>query len=133
MATRPLIDDQQATDNARELFDEIRTVRQTEYVNNFWRMLAHDPEYARGIWNQLQQTMADGALSPLVKELIYIAVSVTNGCSYCIHSHTAAAKTRGMTDEMHSELLAVIAMAQQTNSLANALQVPVDPCFADPQ
>ena len=91
--------------------------------------MAHDPERAAELWQKLQRVMAPGKLDPLVKEMIYVAVSASNGCSYCVHSHTAAAKNRGMTDEMHSELLAVIAMAQETNSLANSLQVPVDDCF----
>jgi len=129
MGTRPLLDDEAACDKALALFHDIREKRETDYVNNFWRMLAHDPERAEALWNRLQNVMAPGALDPLVKEMIYVAVSVANSCSYCIHSHTAAAKQRGMTPEMHSELLQVIAMASETNSLANALQVPVDECF----
>lgn len=131
MGTRPLLDDDNASPQAVSLFNDLREKRETDYVNNFWRMLANDPAQAEALWNRLQNVMTPGALDPLVKEMIYVAVSVANGCSYCIHSHTAAAKKRGMTPEMHSELLQVIAMASETNSLANALQVPVDECFQE--
>lgn len=129
MATVPLLSDQDAAPAARAVFDDIRTKRQTDYVNNFWRALANDPALLTATWDRLQQVMAPGALDPLVKELIYVAVSVANGCDYCIHSHTAAALARGMTPQMQAELLAVIAMASQTNALATALQVPVDDRF----
>lgn len=129
MSTRPILDDASASIEAQALFDDIREKRETDYVNHFWRILAHDPQQAKDLWERLQNVMAPGHLDPLVKELIYIAVSVSNSCSYCVHSHTAAAKKRGMTEDMHSELLAVIALANETNGLANALQVPVDPCF----
>ena len=111
------------------MFDDIRAKRNTDYVNNFWRALAADPALLRATWERLQAVMGPGALDPLVKEMIYVAVSVTNGCSYCIHSHTAAARAKGMTEAQHGELLAVIAMAAQTNALATALQVPVDARF----
>lgn len=126
MATVPLLGDAQAAPEARAVFDDIRAKRQTDYVNNFWRALAHDPDQLSAVWNRLQTVMAPGALDPLVKEMIYIAVSTANGCSYCVHSHTAAARARGMTSAMHAELLAVIAMAAQTNALATALQVETD-------
>ena len=129
MATLPLLTDEAADPAARAVFDDIRAKRQIEYVNNFWRALAHDPALLQATWDRLQQVMAPGALDPLVKELIYVAVSVTNGCDYCTHSHTAAAKAKGMTPDMHVELLAVIAMAAQTNALATALQVPTDERF----
>ncbi|WP_028029054.1 carboxymuconolactone decarboxylase family protein [Gemmobacter nectariphilus] len=129
MATVPLLSDQDASPDARAVFDDIRAKRQTDYVNNFWRALAHDPDQLSAIWTRLQKVMAPGALDPLVKELIYVAVSTANGCSYCVHSHTAAAKAKGMTPEMHAELLAVIAMASQTNALATALQVETDDRF----
>ncbi len=129
MATVPLLSDDAASPQARAVFDEIRTKRQTDYVNNFWRALAHDPDQLAHVWGRLQQVMTPGALDPLVKELIYVAVSTANGCSYCVHSHTSAAKARGMTPAMHAELLAVVAMAAQTNALATALQVPVDDRF----
>lgn len=131
MGTRPIINDEAASPEALALFNDLREKRETDYVNNFWRMLAHDPEQADALWNRLQKVMSPGALDPLVKEMIYVAVSVANGCTYCIHSHTTAAKKRGMSPEMHSELLQVIAMASETNSLANALQVPVDECFQE--
>ena len=129
MGTLPLLTDDQISPEAQAVFDEIRTLRGTDYVNNFWRALAHDPALLRATWDRLKVVMAPGALDPLVKELLYVAVSVANGCEYCVHSHTAAATAKGMTPEMQGELLAVIGMASQTNALATALQVPVDPMF----
>ncbi len=129
MATLPLLTEAEAGAEALATFDDIREKRHTDYVNNFWRALAHDPAQLKAVWERLQAVMALGALDPLVKEMIYVAVSVANGCSYCIHSHTAAARAKGMTSEMQAELLAVIAMAAQTNALATALQVPVDDRF----
>ncbi len=129
MATVPLLPDAEAGAEALAVFDDIRAKRQTDYVNNFWRALAHDPATLRATWERAQAVMAPGALDPLVKELIYVAVSTANGCSYCVHSHTAAARAKGMTDAMHGEMLAVIATAAQTNALATALQVPVDDRF----
>ena len=129
MATVPLLSDDDAPPEARAVFDAIRAARGTDYVNNFWRALAHDPALLQATWERLGAVMAPGALDPLVKEMIYVAVSTVNGCSYCIHSHTAAAKARGMTSEQHGELMAVIAMAMQTNALATALQVETDARF----
>jgi AhpD family alkylhydroperoxidase len=129
MATVPLLSDEAAGAEALAVFDDIRAKRQTDYVNNFWRALAHDPVQLKSVWERAQQTMAPGALDPMVKELIYVAVSVTNTCGYCVHSHTAAARAKGMTDAQHAELLQVIAMAAQTNALATALQVEVDERF----
>jgi AhpD family alkylhydroperoxidase len=129
MGTVPLLSDDQATPAARAVFDDIRAKRDSDYVNNFWRALAADPVLLAAIWGRLQVVMAPGALDPLTKELVYIAVSVANGCDYCIHSHTAAARAKGMTPEQHGELLAVIAMASQTNALATALQVETDERF----
>jgi AhpD family alkylhydroperoxidase len=129
MATVPLLSDEEAGPEARAVFADIRARRQTDHVNNFWRALAHDPATLQATWDRAQAVMAPGALDPLVKELIYIAVSTANGCGYCVHSHTAAARARGMTPAMHAELLAVIAMASQTNALATALAVPVDERF----
>lgn len=129
MATVPLLADTEAGAEALAVFADIREKRQTEYINNFWRALAHDPALLRATWERLAVVMAPGALDPLVKEMIYIAVSTANGCGYCVHSHTAAAKARGMTPAQHGELLAVIAMASQTNALATALAVPVDDRF----
>lgn len=129
MATVPLLSDEAAGADVLAVFDDIRTKRKTDYVNNFWRALAHNPEHLKATWDRLQTVMAPGALDPLVKELIYMAVSITNNCSYCIHSHTAAARTKGMTDAQYQEFMAVVAMASQTNALATALQVEVDESF----
>ncbi len=129
MATVPLLSDAEAAPEARAVFDDIRARRGTDYVNNFWRALAADPALLQQTWERVQAVMAPGALDPLTKELIYIAVSVTNGCGYCTHSHTAAARAKGMTAAQHGELLAVIAMASQTNALATALQVETDDRF----
>lgn len=129
MAVLPLLNDEEASAEALAVFDDIREARGTDYVNNFWRALAHDPVQLKSVWERIQLVMAPGALDPLVKELIYVAVSTANGCGYCIHSHTASARAKGMTPEMHAELLAVIALASQTNALATALGVPVDARF----
>lgn len=129
MATLPLLADADLAPEARAVFDAIRAARGTDYVNNFWRGLAHDPALLRATWDRLHQVMAPGALDPLVKELLYVAVSTANGCGYCVHSHTAAAKAKGMTPAMHAELLAVVAMAAQTNALATAMQTPLDARF----
>lgn len=129
MGTVALLDDAEADPTARAVFDDIRAKRGTDYVNNFWRALAHDPALLAATWERVQAVMAPGALDPLVKELVYVAVSTANGCGYCVHSHTAAARAKGMTPEMHGELLAVIAMASQTNALATALGVEVDARF----
>ena len=131
MSTLPLLSDDQASPEARAVFADIRAKRGTDYVNNFWRALAHDPALLRATWDRLSAVMAPGALEPLVKELVYLAVSTANGCTYCIHSHTAAARAKGMTPAQHAELLAVIAMASQTNALATALQVPTDDRFQE--
>ena len=129
MGTVPLLSDTEVSAEALAVFDEIRALRGTEYVNNFWRALAHDPALLRATWDRLKVVMAPGALDPLVKEMIYVAVSTANGCSYCVHSHTAAATAKGMTPEMHAELLSVIGMAAQTNALVTGLQTPVDTVF----
>jgi len=129
MATLPILQDQELSSDAATLFNEIRTARDTDYVNHFWRVLANQPAQARATWEKLKVVMAPGALDPLTKEMIYIAVSAANNCEYCVHSHTASAKMRGMTPEMYAELIGVIAMASQTNAMATAMQVPVDDCF----
>lgn len=129
MATVPLIGDGEAGPEAAMIFDDIRATRNTDYVNNFWRALALDPAQLARVWEEAKAVMGPGALDPLTKELVYIAVSVANSCSYCVHSHTASARAKGMTDAQHVELLAVIALAGRTNHLATALQVPVDPAF----
>ncbi len=126
MATLPLIQYEQASDEVRAVFDDIRRTRKVDDVNNFWKALANHPETLKRTWASVCAVMAPGALDPLTKELIYIAVSVTNGCEYCTHSHTAAAVAKGMTAAQHQELLAVIGMANETNALVNGLRVPVD-------
>ncbi|MDQ0512186.1 carboxymuconolactone decarboxylase family protein [Ancylobacter amanitiformis] len=124
-------DDEAAADPAvKAVFDDIRATRKSDFVNNFWRALANDPAALARTWESLKAVMlADGPLDPMTRELIYIAVSTANGCSYCIHSHTAAARARGMTDAQHGHLMAIIGMAAQTNALVTALQVPVDEAF----
>ena len=131
MATVPLLSDDALAPEARAVFDEIRAARGTDYVNDFWRALAHDPETLRATWDRLRRVMAPGALDPLAKELIYLAVSVANGCSYCVHSHTASARAKGMTEAQHAEALAVIGMAMQTNGLVTALGVAPDAVFQE--
>lgn len=129
MSTVTLLDYDQAPAESRAVFDEIMAARNVTDVNNFWKALAHDPVTLRRIWDNLQQVMAPGALDPLIKEMLYIAVSVANNCDYCIHSHTAAARGKGMTPAQYAELLAVVGMASQTNALVTAMKVPVDPVF----
>ena len=129
MGTVPLLSDEELSPEAAAVFAEIRAARGTDYVNNFWRAMAHDPEGLRALWDRLKLVMAPGALDPLVKEMIYVAVSTANGCGYCIHSHTAAAKAKGMTPAQHAELMAVIGMAMQTNGLVQGLGVEVDAVF----
>lgn len=129
MATVPLLSDPAAAPEARAVFEDIRATRGTDYVNNFWRALAHDPDELARVWGEVKSVMAPGALDPLVKELVYIAVSTANACSYCVHSHTAAARAKGMTEAQHAELLRVIALAARTNHLVTALQVSVDAAF----
>lgn len=129
MTTVRLLSHSEASPAARAVFDDIMRVRSVDDVNNFWKALANSPEVLQGVWSQVQQVMKPGALDALTKELIYIAVSAANSCEYCVHSHTAAARAKGMSDAQHAELLAVIAMASQTNALANSLQVPVDETF----
>lgn len=129
MATVSLLSDQEVSADALAVFEDIRATRGTDFINNFWRALAHDPALLKATWDRLKVTMGPGDLDPLVKEMIYVAVSTANGCSYCVHSHTAAAKAKGMTDAQHGELMAVIGMAAQTNAVVTALQVPVDEDF----
>lgn len=129
MATVSLISDEEASTEVLAVFDDIRAVRGSDFINNFWRALAHDPALLKATWERLKVVMGPGDLDPLTKEMIYIAVSTANGCSYCVHSHTAAAKAKGMTEPQHGELTSVIGMAMQTNGLVTALQVPVDEEF----
>ena len=129
MATVDLIGDAEVVPAVRAVFDDIRKTRGSDFINNFWRALAHDPATLKAVWEEAKTVMAPGALDPLVKELIYIAVSSANGCSYCVHSHTAAARAKGMTEQQHQELVRVIGTAGKTNHMVNAMQVPVDPEF----
>lgn len=120
----------EANPRVKAVFDDIRATRKSDFVNNFWRGLANQPQLLERTWASLKEVMvAPGELSPVVKEMIYVAVSTVNGCSYCIHSHTAQAKAKGMTEGMHAELLSVIGMASETNAVVQALQIPVDPEF----
>ena len=120
----------EADSRVRRVFEDIRATRNSDFVNNFWRALANQPALLERTWASIKQVMIEpGTLDPLTKELIYIAVSTINSCTYCIHSHTAAARAKGLTDQQHAEFLAVVGMAAETNALANALQVPVDPEF----
>jgi len=127
MAAMRMVEYEDASPAVRAVYDDIMTTRKVDAVNNFWKVIADDPATLKRSWESLQQVMQPGALDPLIKELIYIAVSVSNGCGYCIASHTAAARKRGMTDEMFRELMAVIGMASETNRLATGYQVEIDP------
>ena len=133
MATLGLIEYDDATPEVRAVYDDIRETRQTDYVNNFWKALAHDPATLRRVWDTVKQVMAPGALDPLTKEMVYLAVSATNQCGYCIASHTAAARRAGMTDAQLAELMAVTGLANQTNRLASGWQVEIDERFRTPQ
>jgi uncharacterized peroxidase-related enzyme len=129
MVLVPLVDERDASPEVRAVFDDIRATRNTDFINNFWRALANDPATLRRTWESLKDVMAPGALDPLTKELIYLAVSITNGCAYCTASHGAAAKRQGMSKEMLGELIAVVGMANETNRLADGYRVPVDERF----
>jgi AhpD family alkylhydroperoxidase len=129
MSTVPLIEYADAKPQAQAVFDDIHRTRNVNDVNNFWKALANSPPLLRHIWERAKDVMQPGALDALTKELVYIAVSTANSCEYCIHSHTAAARAKGMTDEQFAELQAVIALASTTNALATSMQVPVDDSF----
>lgn len=129
MALVRLIEYPDAPAEVRAVYDDIMKTRGTNWINNFWKALANDPRELRRVWENVKQVMAPGALDPLVKEMVYVAVSATNGCEYCTHSHTAAARKKGMTDAMLMELLAVVGLANETNRLANGLRIDVDPQF----
>lgn len=132
MPTVHLWTDKEAVNNPRiaAVFADIRTTRKSDFINNFWRALANQPDLLERTWSSIKQVMiAPSTLDPLTKELIYIAVSSANNCGYCIHSHTAAARTKGMTEAQHAELTAILALASQTNSIATTLQIPIDPEF----
>jgi len=129
MSTVSLLTDKDLSPAAASVFADIRATRKTDFVNNFWRALAHDPVLLARTWQSAKQVMAPGALDAKTKELVYIAVSVAQGCDYCIASHTAAARAKGMSEAEYMELVGVIGMAAETNRLALALQVPVDEAF----
>ena len=129
MSTLGLIEYKDASPEVRAVYDDIMTTRKTDWINNFWKAIAHDPATLKRTWESIKQIMAPGALDPLTKEMIYLAVSVTNGCNYCIASHTAAARKAGMTEAMFGEVMAVVGTANETNRLANGYRVPIDPAF----
>jgi len=129
MATSGLIDYKDASPEVRAVFDDIMATRKTDWVNNFWKALAHDPVTLKRTWESIKQIMAPGALDALTKEMIYVAVSVTNQCGYCIASHTASARKKGMSEAMFAELIAVVGMANETNRLAAGYQVEIDEQF----
>ena len=129
MALVPLIEYAQASAEVCAVYDDIMKTRGVDWINNFWKALANDPKELARIWRNVKQVMAPGALDPLAKEMVYVAVSATNGCEYCTYSHTAAARKRGMTDAMLMELLAVVGLANETNRLANGLRIDVDRQF----
>lgn len=129
MALVKIIEYAEASPEVKVVYDDIMKTRGVEWINNFWKALANDPKQLARVWAQVKQVMAPGALDPLVKEMIYVAVSATNGCEYCTFSHTAAARKKGMTDAMFMELMAVVGLANETNRLANGLRMPVDAQF----
>jgi AhpD family alkylhydroperoxidase len=127
MALAKMIEEQDASPEVKAVYEDIKATRKVDWINNFWKVLANDPKTLKRTWEDLKQIMAPGALDPLTKELIYLAVSVTNGCEYCTVSHTASARKAGMTAAMRHELMAVIGMANETNRLVNGYRVDVDP------
>ena len=129
MSQHAPIEYRDASPQVRAVFDDIKRTRHVADVNNFWKYLAHDPATLERTWNSVKEIMAPGALDPLTKEMIYVAVSVTNGCGYCIASHSAAARKAGMSETMFGELMAVVGMANETNRLANGYRVPIDAAF----
>ena len=129
MALVKLIEYAGAGPEVKEVYDDIMKTRGVDWINNFWKALANDPAELRRVWQNVKAVMAPGALDPLVKEMIYVAVSATNGCEYCTYSHTAGARKKGMSDAMLMELLAVVGLANQTNRLANGLRIDVDRQF----
>ena len=122
--------DPESNPRVKAVFDDIRATRQTDFINNLWRRLAFDPPLLEATWAEVKRVMATpSSIDPLTKEMLYITASIINGCSYCVHSHTAAAKAKGMTPEQHGELLAIVALAAKTNQIVTGLQVPVDAAF----
>ena len=129
MPMLPLVEESAASEQVRAVYADIKLSRNTTWINNFWKVLASHPATLKRIWENVKQVMAPGALDPLTKEMIYVAVSVTNNCEYCICSHVAAARAKGMTDEQLAELFAVVGLANETNRLANGYRIPVDAAF----
>ena len=129
MATVPLIGYEDATPAVRAVFDDIKRTRRVDDVNNFWKALANHPDTLKRTWEAVREVMTPGALDELTKEMIYAAVSIANNCEYCIHSHTAGAFAKGMTQAQYQELLAVVAMAHESNAIANGLKIPVDEAY----
>jgi AhpD family alkylhydroperoxidase len=119
----------EASPEVRAVYDDIMQTRGSDWVNNFWKVLANDPPTLRRLWANVKQVMAPGALDPLVKEMVYVAVSATNGCEYCTYSHTAGARAKGMSEAMFAELMAVVGLANETNRLANGYRIEVDAAF----
>jgi len=133
MASVALIEYAEASAEVRAVYDDIMATRKTDFINNFWKALASHPPTLRRTWESVKAVMAPGALDVLTKEMVYLAISATNGCAYCIASHTAGARKAGMTDAMLGELMAVVGMANETNGLANGYQVEVDEVFRTPR
>lgn len=129
MATVPLIQYEDATDEVKAIYDKIKAARGLDDVNNFWKATAHQPALAETIFDTIHRVMAPGELDPLTKELIYVAVSIANNCDYCIHAHTASARKKGMSDAQYGEFLEVVAIASQANAVANGMKIPVDDQF----
>lgn len=129
MATVDMIEYEDASPAVRQVYDDIMATRNVDWINNFWKVLAVQPDLLRRTWESLKEIMAPGAVDALTKEMIYVAISITNGCEYCVNSHTASARKKGMSEEMLAELLAVVGMANQTNALATGFQVEVDEVF----
>lgn len=130
MSTVSLQNDPEQDPRVKAVFDDIRATRKTDFINNMWRYLAFDASLLESTWAEVKRVMAmPSSLDPLTKEMLYITASIINGCSYCVHSHTAAATAKGMTGEQYAELLSIVALASKTNQLATALQVPVDSAF----
>jgi AhpD family alkylhydroperoxidase len=129
MSAVPLVEYKDAAAAVRAVYDDIMATRKTDWINNFWKALANDPATLKRTWESIKEVMAPGAIDPAVKELIYLAVSITNGCQYCMHSHGAGAKKLGMTKQAFGELVAIVGMANETNRLADAYRVPVDEAF----
>ena len=129
MALVGMIEYAEASPEVRAVYDDIMKTRGTDWINNFWKVLANDPPTLRRLWDNVKQVMAPGALDPLVKEMVYVAVSATNGCEYCSYSHTAGARAKGMSEAMFAELMAVVGLANETNRLANGYRIEVDEAF----